>query len=450
MKKYLLFILILLLGSMYNISVAQTGWSEQTNPLGTSEEAMLGKIWFVNETEGWITCRMGGFLHTTNAGSEWIYVNPFPSDTIESFCDPALSMSWVGTTHGWNIATIGGNDNAHGATIYRTTNGGSNWDKIILSSEPDVMGIALQFTDINNGWAITFNFTNGQGAFFRTTDGGSNWTPQNGIGVFHFIDANNGWAYTGSDAMGENPPYTIHKTTNGGETWIEQFSDNSPGRYNAIRFSDLNNGWVVGEAGKVLKTTNGGVNWNFLAGSGINSDEPCKTVFSLGANHVWIPSKSSSVNQTPFIQYSPNGGSMWSTQMTPFGSTQGSNAIFSICFVNPELGWLTADLGRIAKYTGTTDVETNSNNTVEFSLSQNYPNPFNPSTVISYQLPNSGMVTLKVYNLLGNELAVLVNEFKSAGNYKVEFNASDYSSGIYFYKLQSGTYIETRKMILMK
>ncbi len=86
----------------------------------------------------------------------------------------------------------------------------------------------------------------------------------------------------------------------------------------------------------------------------------------------------------------------------------------------------------------------------EFYLYQNYPNPFNPSTVISYQLPVAGLVTLKVYDLLGNEVATLVNEYRSAGSYEVEFKASSLSSGVYFYKLSTGSFTQTKKLILMK
>ncbi|MBK9096826.1 MAG: T9SS type A sorting domain-containing protein [bacterium] len=86
----------------------------------------------------------------------------------------------------------------------------------------------------------------------------------------------------------------------------------------------------------------------------------------------------------------------------------------------------------------------------EVSLSQNYPNPFNPSTVISYRLPVNGTVTLKVYDILGNEIAILVNEFKPAGAYEISFDASELSSGIYFYQLKAGEFVQSRKMILLK
>jgi hypothetical protein len=85
-----------------------------------------------------------------------------------------------------------------------------------------------------------------------------------------------------------------------------------------------------------------------------------------------------------------------------------------------------------------------------FGLSQNYPNPFNPTTIINYQLPVSNFVTLKVYNILGREVEILVNEKKNAGNYSIAFNAAKLSSGVYFYRLQAGSFTETKKLILLR
>ena len=85
-----------------------------------------------------------------------------------------------------------------------------------------------------------------------------------------------------------------------------------------------------------------------------------------------------------------------------------------------------------------------------FDLIQNYPNPFNPTTKISYSIPKTSLVQLKVYNTLGKEIAVLVNKEQTEGNFEVEFNAKGLSSGIYFYRIQAGNYIVTKKMILMK
>ena len=86
----------------------------------------------------------------------------------------------------------------------------------------------------------------------------------------------------------------------------------------------------------------------------------------------------------------------------------------------------------------------------QFQLGQNYPNPFNPSTEISYTIAKAGNVTLKVYNMLGQEVATLVNGFKSASTYKVNFNAANLSSGVYMYTLRTGSNVVSKKMVLMK
>jgi hypothetical protein len=85
-----------------------------------------------------------------------------------------------------------------------------------------------------------------------------------------------------------------------------------------------------------------------------------------------------------------------------------------------------------------------------FELMQNYPNPFNPSTKISWQSPVGSQQTLKIYDILGNEVANLVDEYKPAGFYEIEFNASSLPSGVYFYQLKAGEFIKTKKMIFLK
>jgi hypothetical protein len=107
----------------------------------------------------------------------------------------------------------------------------------------------------------------------------------------------------------------------------------------------------------------------------------------------------------------------------------------------------------ILNFTATTDpaVSVNENNTLNtYYLFQNYPNPFNPSTKISYKVGEPGIVQLKVYNVLGVEVADLVNEYESAGNYSADFNALNLSSGVYFYSLTVNNFTQTRKMILEK
>lgn len=97
-----------------------------------------------------------------------------------------------------------------------------------------------------------------------------------------------------------------------------------------------------------------------------------------------------------------------------------------------------------------TDIGENSSNPLVFSLYDNYPNPFNPSTIIKYSLAEANLTTLKVYDSIGNEVMVLVDEVKPAGTFQTEFNASGLSSGIYYYTLNAGSFSETKKMILMK
>ena len=86
----------------------------------------------------------------------------------------------------------------------------------------------------------------------------------------------------------------------------------------------------------------------------------------------------------------------------------------------------------------------------QFSLSQNYPNPFNPSTKINYELLNTNYVLLKVFDVLGNEVAVIVNEKQNAGSYQVDFDGSIFTSGVYFYKIEAGEFVETKRMLLLK
>jgi hypothetical protein len=86
----------------------------------------------------------------------------------------------------------------------------------------------------------------------------------------------------------------------------------------------------------------------------------------------------------------------------------------------------------------------------DFTLSQNFPNPWNPTTNIQYQLPVNSMVTIKVFDALGKEMATLVNEFKPSGSYEITFNSKGLSSGVYYYQMKAGNFIETRKLILLK
>jgi hypothetical protein len=126
----------------------------------------------------------------------------------------------------------------------------------------------------------------------------------------------------------------------------------------------------------------------------------------------------------------------------------------------PALGSLTNDIGHcggpnslwahLDPPVSVEDDEIDGGIPAEFTLLQNYPNPFNPTTKINYQIPELSFVTLKIYDILGSEIATLVNEEKPIGSYEFEFDATALPSGIYFYRLQAGSFVETKKMILIK
>ncbi|MBK7500346.1 MAG: T9SS type A sorting domain-containing protein [Ignavibacteriales bacterium] len=145
-----------------------------------------------------------------------------------------------------------------------------------------------------------------------------------------------------------------------------------------------------------------------------------------------------------------DGGNSWESQ---FSGTK--NWLTGVSFIDKNIGWVVGAFGTILHTTngGVTFIEDEENNFTqpkEFLLQQNYPNPFNPSTSIQYAISSMQFVTLKVYDLLGREVATLVNEEKTIGSYEVEFYGNNLTSGIYFYKLQAGSFVETKKMVLIK
>jgi len=130
------------------------------------------------------------------------------------------------------------------------------------------------------------------------------------------------------------------------------------------------------------------------------------------------------------------------------------SASIATAYIQVQLGALRSPNDRTTiDYTATTDPSVDVEEEVHlnsYELKQNYPNPFNPSTKISYGIQEAGFVNLKVYNILGSEVATLVNEHKAAGNYEVSFGKNELASGVYIYRLTVNNFIQTRKMILEK
>ncbi len=451
MKKHLFILAIFVIGLTNTSLKAQCGWTPQTNPLG-SGAGIIGQIQFVSSSEGWINVTVGPkLLHTTNAGNEWSVVTLSPDDTVRTMSNPCVNISFINPTTGWVIKGFGTNfSNLSGGIVYKTTDGGNNWQRNVISQNTGEFGFQIQFIDVNNGWASVSNVNTLGGSLYKSTNGGNDWnlisTELNGI--FYFIDINNGWTINVNPYL--PPPYQIQKTTNGGISWTTQFNDTTQGCFNAIQFIDSNIGWVVGNNSKILKTTNGGANWNYITNTGMSSTYSSMSFFFINADIGWIGTKDTS-SKTVSILHTTDNGSSW-TQQDP--STSGSS-IYSIHFYDTLNGGLTSSQGRIFHTnTGgeTCDFVRDGKEVTPniIKLNQNYPNPFNPTTRISFQIGNYGFVSLKVFNLLGQEVATLVSEKLQPGEYQKQWNATGMPSGVYYYQLRAGNYIETRKLVLLR
>ena len=291
---------------------------------------------------------------------------------------------------------------------------------------------SIYFINPTTGWA-----TGANGTIIYTTNSGTNWTAQtSGVNVeirsVHFpLNSTIGWA-AGSNG-------TILFTTNSGTNWNSQTSGTSV-VLRSICFINFSTGWIAGHSGTILKTSNAGTNWvsqlsnvtNFLYSTKFADAQTGWTVGSGGKVYV-----------------TTNGGTNWSLQTT--GS---SSDLYSVSFINSSTGWISGQSGLILKTTdggGLTGITSYSNEIpTSYVLYQNYPNPFNPVTNIVFSIPQRETVKLTVYDVLGSEARVLVDQTLSAGTYIVSFDASEFSSGVYFYRLEAGTFIDVKKMILIK
>lgn len=195
-------------------------------------------------------------------------------------------------------------------------------------------------------------------------------------------------------------------------------------------------GWPDGEINLMIPTFDDGTNGDLTAGDKIFSAEvvfPPYTVFNIS------------------YKYGINYGDAANNQ----GGNDNENAIGSNHIIDlfASAWYCQVDnvFGTMGTHTFTTDVkDITSTLPTAYALEQNFPNPFNPATRINFSIPNEGFVTLNVYNSIGQQVATLVNESKPAGTYQVDFDGAKLSSGIYFYKITSGNFTETKKMILMK
>lgn len=356
----------------------------------------------------------GGIIRSTDYGINWADASAgLPSVQIMAL-----------TTSGNKLFT-----SQYDGGIYISTDDGANWNITALTVEY-INGFAIIG---NNLFAASKN--NG---VYLSTDDGTSWNLFNS-GI---TDLESRAIYSkGSNLFVGTRGGGVFLSTNNGSSWTAVntgltmkyvYSFTSIG-------SDLFAGtWSAG----VFRSTNNGTNW-----TAANTGLPSSAIYALVAS-------GSNIFAGTFgggVYLSTNNGDSWSEV------NNGLNALsintLALCGSYLFAGGDASGVWRRPLSEMITDINDNQNDLpTNFSLSQNYPNPFNPNTKLSYQLPIGSSVTLKVYDVLGKEIATLVDEYNNAGNYNVEFRIENFglSSGIYFYQLKADDFIQVRKMILLK
>jgi hypothetical protein len=379
----------------------------------------------------------GGVFLSTNNGVSWNSVkNGLPKDNMRAlivngnylYAGTATSGVYLSTNNGtiWTsvnngltnrsinaFAVIGTNlfVGTENGGVFLSTNNGTNWASVSTGfSNSDVYALAATDSFILAGCG---------NKLLRSTNNGNSWTVIDSIN-FSF------WGAIVSSIV------VIHENN-------EEYS-----LYYGIKYLTYQ-----GVYGGVRYSSDNGVSWNEKSFSeGVSA----LTVISKeqGSKNIFVGCSTDGWGGGGGIYLSTNNGSSWIFDTTDL-SGQAVNT-FAVSDTNLFAGLHYGGVWRrpLSEMIPTSVKQSSFQLPERFSLSQNYPNPFNPSTTIEYNIPQQSQVTVKIFDLLGREVASLVNEKKDAGRYSVQWNAKDVSSGIYFYKLTSGNFIETKKMLVVK
>ncbi len=412
-----LFVLILLIFLSCLQSNSQSGWFQQNS--STSQDFYV--VYFINENNGF----SGGpwiLMSSSNSGNNWIqYGNT-----------NTLGIYFLNDLTGF----------LQGSTLYKTINGGTNWYFISLCQNYESYNSIYFFNEDTGYRSGGFHFSIAQSAYIqKTSNGGVNWST-----VFYIQDGSD---FTNLQFKDSCFGYSITKsafarTTNAGQTWINSYPT-GPGLKYGLMFINAETGFLCGSGSCILRTSNKGINW---AQYNIESNVQYNTIFFVNHLTGYCAGNSGKIIKTT------NSGINWHYQ-----SSVTTENLIDIYFINENIGFIVGENGTILKTTdggGPIGIQSISSEvSMTFSLSQNYPNPFNPVTKIKFQIPTVGQrhafdLRLFIYDILGREVAVLVNEQVKPGSYEVEFDGSNYPSGVYFYRLTAGEYTETKKMILIK
>lgn len=390
------------------------------------ESGDIYALYFVNENTGYYGGTSGILGKTTNGGLSWINIL-----NVSGFIE---SIHFINENTGY----VGQSSGSTGGIIRKTTNAGLNWSSYGLVSPVN----AIMFADANTGYALGV-----RNVIYKTTNAGLNWggaavysTWINGLYVLNANTVMAVGSYTSGNSYG-----FVAKTTDGGNNWTSNnYNWGSDG--NSVWFTDMNTGYVAcgisGYGGRVLKTTNFGETWNTTV---IGNSYSLNTVQFFDANTGIV----SGYNGTAAI--TTNAGMNWSMfySVTDYHFFTMHCLNRNTCYFG---GWYDIMM-KIS--TGGVLVGNGNQNSIlikDHKLNQNYPNPFNPGTRIKFNISGTSpaLTFLTVYDILGREVAVLVDEELNPGSYEINWDASNYPSGVYLYKLTSGNFTETRKMVLLK
>ncbi|HEY7752045.1 MAG TPA: YCF48-related protein [Ignavibacteriaceae bacterium] len=409
-------------------------------------------------------------------GDEWDILSSPTDKTLRSLIFTDSSKGWAAGEHG---------------TIIHTTDGGNYWT--IQTSNVSTFIHKIFFLNDNLGWALTFKDTPPFGtSILKTTNGGTDWIAEDFpvvnaiIYTIFFFDSSNG--FIGGKGL-SSAPGNIAYTNDGGNSWLNASIDsNIVYNFPVYNFSFFNRqfGYACGGridlAGVLWKTTNYGMNWSAI---GISPDEIFDVFVFDSLNAITLSGDpegffgianiktSDAGNSWHYDSLSITGlsftidfrtyGEGWSASGEKFLFTsdrgnswiektfQATKEIWDLQFLDPLTGYAVGDSGIILKLDPlAVTVEQEISSVREFELFQNYPNPFNPTTNIGFRISDFGFVSLTIYDVLGREVAALVNEEKQPGNYETVFDASGHSAGIYFYRLKAGSFVQTKKMVYLK